>query len=177
MSVFLNKHIILFRVDTQRHMQAQTESRILITLGTHKHVYRLGKITLFCSIILLEITLGCTHVCEVGSCTVSDSDTPSHVGLKIQTWKFEITIWFFRLSVCLSGKNRAFYAYFTSCLSFSGISYFKGSSKLLFFKTRRNESDRLVVDLMIRCHGITLTHVSQYICNKDTRKWITNATI
>ena len=77
MSVFLNKHIILFRVDTQRHMQAQTESRILITLGTHKHVYRLGKITLFCSIILLEITLGCTHVCEVGSCTVSDSDTPA----------------------------------------------------------------------------------------------------
>ena len=46
-SVFLNKHIILFRVDTQRHMQTQTESRILITLGTHKHVYRLGKITLF----------------------------------------------------------------------------------------------------------------------------------
>ena len=86
-SVFLNKHIILFRVDTQRHMQAQTESRILlITLGTHKHVYRLGKITLFVLLYYWKITLGCTHVCEVGSCTVSDSDVPSHVGLQSKSY-------------------------------------------------------------------------------------------
>ena len=29
------------------------------------------------------VTLGCTHVCEVGSCTVSDSDAPSRVGIRM----------------------------------------------------------------------------------------------
>ena len=48
----MNKHIILFRVDTQRYMQAQTESRILITFRNTQTCVQTWGNYIICSIII-----------------------------------------------------------------------------------------------------------------------------